>query len=215
LDILGQFVAELKGMKILLVATLASLALAAGCRTMRVGACQAPAHCVDELHPVPPPSAKLPASVELSVSTPGAPRADAPLPAPNDDALYPSDLGPEFIDVSSYPLEQKKNYEVFSQACARCHSLSRSLFLPPTSTRWWRFYMLGMRVRAGLRSEQLTGEEAAAILEFLEYDEQARKRSPEYAKTMEALERRFAEINERRVRDFYRNFRAPQRVLNP
>ena len=89
--------------------------------------------------------------------------------------LFYSDLGPDSIDVSTYPSEQRRNYAVFARACARCHGLARSISAPYTSRGWWEFYMSGMRLRGHIVGRPLSREEIKSVLDFLEYDSRVRK----------------------------------------
>ena len=42
-------------------------------------------------------------------------------------ALFPNDLGPNTIDVSSYPKEYQETYKVFQFKCAACHTIARPI----------------------------------------------------------------------------------------
>jgi hypothetical protein len=77
----------------------------------------------------------------------------------------PRDFGPGSIDVSRYPAEQKKNYEMYSVKCQKCHPLARSVNARFSAQEWKR-YMKRMirRPNSGINEEQ-----AAAIYEFLKY----------------------------------------------
>lgn len=41
--------------------------------------------------------------------------------------LFPNELGPDSVDVSSYPVEMQRIYRTTLNRCTRCHSLSRPL----------------------------------------------------------------------------------------
>lgn len=77
----------------------------------------------------------------------------------------PRDGGPGTIDVSSYPEQMKKNYDMYSAKCAKCHPLARSVNARFTAQDWKR-YMKRMirRPNSGINEEQ-----AANIYEFLKY----------------------------------------------
>ncbi len=77
----------------------------------------------------------------------------------------PRDLGPGSVDVSRYPPEQKKTYEVYSAKCSKCHPLARSVNAR-FSAQEWKKYMKRMirRPNSGINEEQ-----AAAIYDFLKY----------------------------------------------
>ncbi|MFI5345583.1 MAG: hypothetical protein ACHQ51_04335 [Elusimicrobiota bacterium] len=123
--------------------------------------------------------------------------------APRGDVMFYSDLGPETIDVSAYPSEQRQNYAVYARACARCHGLARSINAPYTSRGWWEFYMTGMRVRGHVAGRPFTREEVKTILDFLDYDSRVRKvgKAAEFEKSTDELKRRFNEYVDRRMND--------------
>ncbi|HSN92119.1 MAG TPA: hypothetical protein VLS93_12890 [Anaeromyxobacteraceae bacterium] len=77
----------------------------------------------------------------------------------------PRDAGPNRLDVSGYPPEQQKNYDVYSVKCAKCHPLARSINARFTAIEWKR-YMKRMirRPNSGINEEQ-----AAAIYDFLKF----------------------------------------------
>ncbi len=87
--------------------------------------------------------------------------AAEPEKAPPD----PRDFGPDKVDVSDYPPEQKAQYETFQAKCVKCHPLSRPINSRFTSQEWKR-YMKRMirRPNSGINEEQ-----AAQIYEFLKY----------------------------------------------
>jgi hypothetical protein len=75
------------------------------------------------------------------------------------------DNGPGSIDVSGYPAEMKKAYDMYSVKCAKCHPLARSVNAR-FSAQDWKRYMKKMirRPNSGINEEQ-----AANIYEFLKY----------------------------------------------
>ncbi len=77
----------------------------------------------------------------------------------------PRDDGPDTIDVSAYPPEQKARYPVFQVKCAKCHPVSRPINSRFDSSEWKR-YMKKMirRPNSGINEEQ-----AADIYEFLKF----------------------------------------------
>jgi hypothetical protein len=81
------------------------------------------------------------------------------------DKPDPRDGGPGSIDVSRYPAQQQKNYEVYASKCAKCHPLARSVNARFSAADWKR-YMKRMirRPNAGINDDQ-----AALIYEFLRY----------------------------------------------
>ena len=115
-------------------------------------------------------------------------------------ALFYSDLGPDTVDVTSYPAERKHDYVVYTRVCSQCHSLARSINAPYVNRAWWEFYVASMRVRAKFQGQQLSLEDVLAVFNFLDYDSNHRK--VEHASEFEAikaeLKRRFdAALDER------------------
>jgi hypothetical protein len=84
---------------------------------------------------------------------------------PAQDKPDPRDFGPGSIDVSRYPADQKKNHEMYSVKCQKCHPLARSVNAR-FSAQEWKKYMKRMirRPNSGINEEQ-----AASIYEFLKY----------------------------------------------
>ena len=139
-----------------------------------------------------------------SVSTTTAPTSSV---EPHKVVLFYSDLGPEQIDVSAYPSEQRRNYAVYARACSRCHGLARSINAPYASRGWWEFYMTGMRLRGRIAGRPFSREETKAVLDFLEYDSRARKveNAAEFEKSAAELKRRFDAYIDRRMSDLQKN----------
>jgi hypothetical protein len=77
----------------------------------------------------------------------------------------PRDEGPSSIDVSSYPSEQQRRYQVLQAKCVKCHPVSRGINSDFDAVEW-KFYMKKMirRPNSGTNEEQ-----AADIYEFLKY----------------------------------------------
>ncbi|OGR84977.1 MAG: hypothetical protein A2901_06980 [Elusimicrobia bacterium RIFCSPLOWO2_01_FULL_54_10] len=112
--------------------------------------------------------------------------------------LYPNDMGPAEIDVSSYPNELKQNYKVFKFKCAACHTIARpinsqflelsqdeqkkekaanpELFkdkkLAHVEDKIWNRYVKRMMTKPGC---PVKGEDGKKIWEFLAYDSKVRK----------------------------------------
>lgn len=186
-------------------APLAVAAVLAACAGWRWSGAQAPdgrsakaaLHAPAPESPAPPPAAAA-AEAPLAVST--APlRApvvvaipEAPVERRRSSEFY-SDLGPDEIDVSAYPAQQRYDYAVFARACARCHTLARSVNAPLATRGWWEFYILGMRMRSRWQGRPLSPEEVKQILDFLDYDSRVRKveRAREFEALTEELKRRF------------------------
>jgi hypothetical protein len=81
------------------------------------------------------------------------------------DKPDPRDFGPGSIDVSGYPADQRKNYEMYSVKCSKCHPLARSVNAR-FSAQDWKKYMKRMirRPNSGINEEQ-----AATVYDFLKY----------------------------------------------
>jgi hypothetical protein len=83
-------------------------------------------------------------------------------PAAGTDAR---DAGPDKIDVSTYPPEQKARYGIFQQKCSKCHSVARAVNSRFTATEWKRYIKrMVRRPNAGV-----TDEQAEDIFEFLKF----------------------------------------------
>lgn len=153
-----------------------------------------------------------------AVSATPRPRTPDPVVPPATElqrqtALYDSDLGPETVDVSSYPVQQRQNYRVYQSACSRCHGLARSINAPLVSRTWWEFYVTSMRARGSLSGRPISREEKEAVLDFLEYDSHERKklREKEFEKVRAELRRRYDALMEERLGRLQRGARPPER----
>ena len=84
---------------------------------------------------------------------------------PQQDKPDPRDFGPGTINVSGYPGQQQKQYEIYAAKCCKCHPLARSVNARFNATDWKR-YMKRMirRPNSGINEEQ-----AAQIYEFLKH----------------------------------------------
>jgi hypothetical protein len=84
---------------------------------------------------------------------------------PQQDKPDPRDFGPGTINVSAYPPQQQKQYDIYAVKCAKCHPLARSVNARFNATDWKR-YMKRMirRPNSGINEEQ-----AAQIYDFLKY----------------------------------------------
>lgn len=110
------------------------------------------------------------------------------------DTLYYSDLGPDTIDVSGYPAQQKYNYGLFTRHCGRCHTLARAVNSPTQSRAYWHFHLARMNVHSRLSHEDLlTPDEIRRLLDFMEYDGDVRKvqNKRNFEALTEELKRRF------------------------
>lgn len=82
-----------------------------------------------------------------------------------DPAFADRDGGPGTIDVSGYPDLQKRNYEIFSAKCSKCHPLARPINSKFSAVEWKRYIKrMVRRPNSGINEEQ-----AANVYEFLKY----------------------------------------------
>jgi hypothetical protein len=119
---------------------------------------------------------------------------------------YYTDLGPATIDVSGYPPEQQRNYAVYSRVCSQCHTLARANNCPVVARAFWELYIGGMRRHSYYYYQTrtpITREESRAVLDFLDYDSQARKllRKEEFDLQTKDLKRRFDQLIDERVQE--------------
>ncbi len=92
-----------------------------------------------------------------------------------------ADEGPDRIDVSDYPADQRERYEIFAVKCSKCHSLARPINARLTPDEW-QGYVKKMARRPG---SGINDEAAQSIAEFLRYYSTRRdgeKRKPADAK---------------------------------
>ncbi len=90
-----------------------------------------------------------------------------------EDKTFPSDNGPDTIDVSKYPAEQQANYKVFTEKCSKCHTLARPINSPFALPEEWQAYVTKMmrKKRSGIDKDSVK-----SIVEFLTYDSSVRKK---------------------------------------
>lgn len=154
---------------------------------------------------IPGISAGLKALARAFVLTAVAARAVAAAPAFTQrerEARFYYDLGPDAVDVSSYPARIQADYAVFSRACARCHSLARPLNAPIVSRRAWGYYVFRMRLRGkDPFGTFMSEEEERAAVDFLAFDSKVRKisRRAEFEALAERLQNRFDMIIRERM----------------
>jgi hypothetical protein len=91
--------------------------------------------------------------------------------AQSSNVTLPQDKGPNKIDVSSYPAEQQKAYKVFSDKCAKCHTIARPINTSMTKPEWER-YVKRMMHKPG---SGISDSQGKTIFEFLAYDQETRK----------------------------------------
>jgi hypothetical protein len=80
-------------------------------------------------------------------------------------AAEDSDEGPDRIDVSDYPADQRERYEIFAVKCSKCHSLARPINARLTPDEW-QGYVKKMARRPG---SGINDEAAQRITDFLSY----------------------------------------------
>lgn len=106
-------------------------------------------------------------------------------------ARFSYDLGPDEVNVTSYPKAQRDNYEVFAKTCSQCHTLARAINSPLVSREDWRRFIKRMYAKTKMRSgAEIGSKDAKAAIEFLAYDSQIRK-----VKGKAAFEARARELN--------------------
>ncbi len=122
-------------------------------------------------------------------------------------ALFYSDLGPDTVDVSSYPAESRNGYEAYARLCSRCHTLARSINAPYVDRTWWEFYLASMRMRAHFHGEPMPKKDIRAVLDFLEHDSRERKlaQAPRFEALTKELKRRFEAALDERMEQLQKN----------
>jgi cytochrome c553 len=91
--------------------------------------------------------------------------------AAQSNVNLPQDKGPNSVNVSAYPAEQQKNYKVFVDKCAKCHTIARPINTSMTKDEWSRYVKRMMhKPNSGISDTQ-----GKAIFEFLAYDQEQRK----------------------------------------
>lgn len=91
--------------------------------------------------------------------------------AQSSNVTLPQDKGPSTVNVSSYPAEQQKNYKVFADKCAKCHTIARPINTTMTKPEWERYVKRMMhKPNSGISDSQ-----GKVIYEFLSYDQETRK----------------------------------------
>ncbi len=84
------------------------------------------------------------------------------------------DLGPETVDVSTYPASIQEAYKVFVNKCGKCHTAARALNSPYSTPEEWNSYVNKMMKKPG---SGITPKEGKLIFDFLVHDSKARKLS--------------------------------------
>ena len=93
------------------------------------------------------------------------------------------DKGLAKIDVSNYPKEQQENYQVFSQKCSKCHTLSRPINSDYALPEEWERYVKRMMRKPG---SGIGSKDGKKIYDFLSYDSKTRKKDLYERKLKEA-----------------------------
>jgi hypothetical protein len=83
------------------------------------------------------------------------------------------DSGPKTIDVSAYPPEMQKSYEVFAARCSKCHTLARPINSDYALPDEWSRYVKRMMRKPG---SGISPKDGKKIFEFLAYDSSIRKK---------------------------------------
>ncbi|MGD0095983.1 MAG: hypothetical protein ABSB60_05775 [Terracidiphilus sp.] len=93
------------------------------------------------------------------------------LAAQSSNVTLPQDKGPDKINVSSYPADQQKGYKIFTDKCAKCHTIARPINTTMTKDEWSRYVKRMMhKPNSGISDSQ-----GKTIFEFLAYDQENRK----------------------------------------
>lgn len=154
---------------------------------------------------------RWPLILAIGLAAPGLKGSGGP-PTERELAAYlPYDLGPDTVDVSHYPPEQQKNYQLFLKRCTLCHAAARPLNAPlVTRTDWARFVgRMEARLHTGIL---FSGEERRQVLDFLAHDSQVRKveRKSEFDALQRRLRKRFDEIQkEKALRALHQKTKEP------
>jgi len=91
--------------------------------------------------------------------------------AAQSNVSLPQDKGTDKINVSGYPADQQKGYKVFTDKCAKCHTIARPINTSMTAPEWSRYVKRMMhKPNSGISDAQ-----GKTIYEFLAYDQEARK----------------------------------------
>jgi hypothetical protein len=129
-------------------------------------------------------------------------RADDDVDAATKAKIAEFDKGPAKIDVSAYPAGIQKNYEVFREKCALCHTLARPVNSDFALPDEWSRYVKRMMHKPG---SNITQSSAKQIYEFLAYDASVRKKAMLEAKLAQlpAAEKADAEARLKALHELY------------
>lgn len=81
------------------------------------------------------------------------------------EAPDPRDVGPDTLEVSSFPPQYQEAYKVFSVRCSKCHSLARPINARLKGEQWKNYIKKMVRKP----SSGINEETAAQIYEFLKW----------------------------------------------
>jgi hypothetical protein len=107
---------------------------------------------------------------------------------PLDPRILKYDKGPAKIDVSKYPADMQKKYQLFSKKCSSCHTIARPINCEFALDDEWERYIKRMMRKAG--ASLISADEGKQIFEFLTYDSKTRKQALFDKKTAEASKER-------------------------
>jgi cytochrome c5 len=93
---------------------------------------------------------------------------------PVDPRILKYDKGPAKIDVSKYPADVQKKYQVFTKKCSSCHTIARPINCEFALDDEWERYIKRMMRKAG--PSLISADEGKQIFEFLTYDSKTRKK---------------------------------------
>jgi hypothetical protein len=93
-----------------------------------------------------------------------------------------ADEGPDRVDVSDYPADQRDRYEVFAIKCSKCHSLARPINARLTPDEW-QSYVKKMSRRPGSGINEESGQRIAEFLRYYSVRRDGEKRKPADATT--------------------------------
>jgi hypothetical protein len=107
---------------------------------------------------------------------------------PLDPRILKYDKGPAKIDVSKYPADMQKRYQVFAKKCSSCHTIARPINCEFALDDEWERYIKRMMRKAG--PSLISADEGKQIFEFVTYDSKIRKKALFDKKTAEAAKER-------------------------
>ena len=103
---------------------------------------------------------------------------------PVDPRILKYDKGPAKIDVSKYPADIQKKYQLFTKKCSSCHTIARPINCEFALDEEWERYIKRMMRKAG--PSLISADEGKQIFEFLTYDSKTRKKALFDKKSAEA-----------------------------